>query len=253
MSETIQSKFSFIDEKIVSGNLRKDGKLVFSGLANGKLLVHEVNKKLCLRNYQHHKLQINSIDVAANLTDVLSCSNDLSLRIFNLSRTEPVLTFEKAHSDYVKVAKYIDENVILSGGFDKNIKLWDVRAGTKAVKSLLNQYIVNDLNILDETVFLSTAENFVNRWDLGTGKVLQQVNPIQSNIERLRVNNDRTRLFAFSPGEKFIKVLELNTLDTLFSLKFPKELSTFDISPNLEAYALAYTYIITIYVVMAKS
>jgi WD40 repeat protein len=62
------------------------------------------------------------------LTDLLSSSNDLSLRIFNLSRNDPILTFEKAHSDYIKTAKYLDENTIISGGFDKYIKIWDIRS-----------------------------------------------------------------------------------------------------------------------------
>jgi len=127
ISETTKSKFPYIDDRINCGNLRKDGKLIFSGLNNGKILVHEANKKLCIRNYNFHKLQINSLEVSSNLTDLLSSSNDLSIKIFNLSRNEPILSFDKAHTDYVKTAKYIDENTIISGGSDKYIKLWDIR------------------------------------------------------------------------------------------------------------------------------
>jgi WD40 repeat protein len=127
ISETTKSKFPYIDDRINCGNLRKDGKLIFSGLNNGKILVHEANKKLCIRNYNFHKLQINSLEVSSNLTDILSSSNDLSIKIFNLSRNEPILSFDKAHSDYVKTAKYIDEYTIISGGSDKYIKLWDIR------------------------------------------------------------------------------------------------------------------------------
>lgn len=127
ISQTIRSKYPLIDDKINCGNLRKDGKLIFSGLNNGKINVHESNKKLCIRNYNFHKLQVNSLEVSSNLTDLLSSSNDLSIKIFNLSRTEPVLSFDKAHTDYVKTAKYFDENTIISGGSDKYIKLWDIR------------------------------------------------------------------------------------------------------------------------------
>ena len=38
------------------------------------------------------------------------------------------MSFEKAHSDYVKIARYLDENTFVSGGFDKFIKIWDIRS-----------------------------------------------------------------------------------------------------------------------------
>ncbi len=104
-----------------------------------------------------------------------------------------------------------------------------------------NEFLVNDITVLNETTFLTTAENFINKWDIKTLKLIQQVNPIQNNIERIRVNSEKTRLFAFSPNEKFIKVLELENLKTLFSIKQPKELSSFDISQSMDVLALAYT------------
>jgi len=104
-----------------------------------------------------------------------------------------------------------------------------------------NEFLVNDITVLNETTFLTTAENFINKWDIKTLKLIQQVNPIQNNIERIRVNSEKTRLFAFSPNENFIKVLELENLKTLFSIKQPKELSCFDISQSMDVLALAYT------------
>ena len=73
-----------------------------------------------------------------------------------------------------------------------------------------------------------------------TFKLLQQVNPIQNNIEKIKVNSDKTRLFAVSPNEKFVKVLELDSLKNLFSLKFQKEITNFDISSKMDVYAVAY-------------
>ena len=80
----------------------------------------------------------------------------------------------------------------------------------------------------------------INKWDMKTFKLLQQVNPIQNNIEKIKVNSDKTRLFAVSPNEKFVKVLELDSLKNLFSLKFQKEITNFDISSKMDVYAVAY-------------
>ena len=73
-----------------------------------------------------------------------------------------------------------------------------------------------------------------------TFKMIQQVNPIQNNIEKIKVNSDKTRLFAISPNEKFVKVLELDSLKNLFSLKFQKEITNFDISSKMDVFAVAY-------------
>jgi WD40 repeat protein len=45
-----------------------------------------------------------------------------------LARQDPVLAFDKCHSDYIRVAKYRDEDTIITTGYDKLIKLWDLRA-----------------------------------------------------------------------------------------------------------------------------
>lgn len=76
---------------------------------------------------------------------------------------------------------------------------------------------------------------------------LNQVNPIQNNIVKLCCDNSntnggvKTRLFAISHGEKYIKVLELNSLKSLYSIKLKNDLSAFDISPGLDRFAVGFT------------
>ncbi len=71
--------------------------------------------------------------------------------------------------------------------------------------------------------------------------ILQKANPFQANINRLVCDRDQSRLFAICQNESFIKVLEMNTLRSLFNIKFNREVSCFDISSDLNRYAVGFT------------
>lgn len=77
--------------------------------------------------------------------------------------------------------------------------------------------------------------------------VVNQANPIQNNIVKLCCDNQdnkakiKTRLFTISHGEKFIKVLELNSLKNLYSIKVKNDISAFDISPDLDRFAVGFS------------
>lgn len=94
---------------------------------------------------------------------------------------------------------------------------------------------------MDSNRLLSTAENMINQWDLRSDSILQQANPFQANINKLVCDKAQSRLFAVCQNESFIKVLEMNTLRSLFNIKFNREVSCFDISADLNRYAVGFT------------
>jgi WD40 repeat protein len=78
-NDLMHTKYPFSNDQITCGNLRSDGKIIYSGLANGKVNVYEANKKIHLRGYKAHQLQVNSLDISASLTQFVTASNDLVL------------------------------------------------------------------------------------------------------------------------------------------------------------------------------
>jgi hypothetical protein len=71
--------------------------------------------------------------------------------------------------------------------------------------------------------------------------VITEANPIQGSINKLLSDRDHTRLFTICYNETFIKVLECESLKNLFTIRFPKEISCFDISADMNRYAVGYT------------
>ena len=110
-----------------------------------------------------------------------------------------------------------------------------------------NVNINHDILTINEECFISTAENLLNFWDIRMDNVLNQANPIQNNIVKLCSDNGntkgaaKTRLFTVSHGEKFIKVLELNSLKSLYSVKLKNDISAFDIAPQLDRFAVGFS------------
>jgi WD40 repeat protein len=245
VNDRVVSKYPQATDLINVGNIRQDGKLIYTGLTNGKINIYEASKKNMLRSFNSHKLQVNSIDISQNLVNLVTSSNDLSFKIFDLAKLDPVISYDKAHGDYIKSCKYFDEQLILSGGCDKKIKLWDLRHDTKSPVQIFNNInICNEILVLkSKEKFLSTSENFINIFDIRNSKGISQANPVQGNINRLISNDIESRLFVVSSNENFVKVLDMDQLSmkSLYSIKFSKEISCFDISKDMNRYAVAYT------------
>jgi WD40 repeat protein len=72
-------------------------------------------------------IQVNFVEFSPSLTQLATCSNDLSILIYNLSQNEPFSKLKNAHSDYIRCVRYLDENTVITGSLDKTIKLWDIR------------------------------------------------------------------------------------------------------------------------------
>lgn len=213
-SSKLITKFPNISETITIGEFRSDGKVVFSGTESGAIVVHDVLNKNCLRKYSSHKLQVNSLSIASNLVSFISTSNDCSFKLFDLSRTKPICEYLKAHEDYIRISKYVNDNIILTGGYDKLIKQWDLRIDNTSSPSLIynNKNICDDILVINDFNFISTSDNRLMLFDIRKSSEISSVIPIQSNIAKLISDEKQSRLFIFAPNESFIKVLELKDL-----------------------------------------
>ena len=76
MNNTI-SKYPLCNMNITAGNIRRDGRIIAVGLVNGKVNVYEASKKLVLKSFFNHKLQINSLEFSDNMINFITCSNDM--------------------------------------------------------------------------------------------------------------------------------------------------------------------------------
>ena len=88
-------------------------------------------------------------------------------------------TGEPGHSNRVFALKFDkdDENMLLSGGWDNKVKIWDIRMGA-AVRSIYGPYICGDaLDIHDGYVLTGSwrGDKQLQMWDVGTSELVDDL------------------------------------------------------------------------------
>jgi len=78
-----------------------------------------------------HKRWINHVIWVEKRNYIVTCSNDMKIKIFSVSnqgkQLKPLTTF-RGHTNLVRCIKYIDsEDLLVSAGDDPDIKLWDLK------------------------------------------------------------------------------------------------------------------------------
>jgi COMPASS component SWD3 len=83
------------------------------------------------------------------------------------------------HSNRVFSLKYFpsDENILLSGGWDNTVQIWDVRANA-SVRSIFGPHLCGDaMDVHKNTILTGSwrSENPLELWDFGSGKLIESV------------------------------------------------------------------------------
>lgn len=92
---------------------------------------------------------------------------------------EHVITPEAGHGRKVFALRFhpFDDNIFLTGGWDRCIKVWDVRAD-QIVRAIHGPYICGDGIDIWEDVVLSAswvAHNALQIWDFSSGRLLEMI------------------------------------------------------------------------------
>ena len=86
---------------------------------------------------------------------------------------------EPGHSLRIFCAKFVkeEENLIISGGWDKTIKIWDGRSGD-VVRNICGPFICGDAIDMHDGYILSGSYHDVNQlqlWEFSTGKFCEEI------------------------------------------------------------------------------
>ena len=106
----------------------------------------QTKKRLTLRKYTTHKHAINSIAFHSNKVNLATCADEPNVNIWELALQEPLLTLEDCHDDYVKHVEYHDNDTLMTSGYDKCVKLWDVKG--KFIFIIIASYTSKSTTIL---------------------------------------------------------------------------------------------------------
>jgi mRNA export factor len=103
-------------------------------------------------------------DYNLNGTDFVTGDSDGIVRVYDEQTRQLKVVYEgggtgaAGHKMKVNCVKWVDENLIVSGGWDKTIKVWDIREPAP-IRSIFGPYVAADsLDVQDGVILAGSNE-----------------------------------------------------------------------------------------------
>lgn len=144
------------------------GGLLAYGDSKGEIKVKESTKKLYLKNFTHHTKAVYALDFVPKSSYLVAASDDLSLSYMDYAIGRANHKLNKAHSDFIRSVQCFQTSpdMILSGSYDKSVKVFDVREGAKAKLIFKTDAEVEDLKLYNADInFVTVGDRFVRFLD----------------------------------------------------------------------------------------
>ncbi|KAJ8106434.1 hypothetical protein OPT61_g9541 [Boeremia exigua] len=152
----------------------------------------------------------------------MSCSDDRTVRLWDLPSDTSITTFE-GHQDYVRTGTFMpaQSGLLVSGSYDQTVRLWDSRAGGKAVMVFKHQHPIETvLPMPSGTAVLATSDNAISVLDIVAAKPIHMLRNHQKAVTALSLANNGSRLLSGSL-DGHVKVFETSGWNVVGGLKYP--------------------------------
>lgn len=155
----------------------------------------------CLHAFEDNENQVYALDYNDEGTQFATAGKDTCIRLYDEATKTKILTLSgdsisnysntsPGHSNRVFSVKFThDEHLLLSGGWDNTVHIWDTRQGG-AVRTLYGPHICGDaLDIKGNEIVTGSYRHYdqLELWDFGSG---ERINTIPWNIGQSNVDAD---------------------------------------------------------------
>ncbi|KXZ44237.1 hypothetical protein GPECTOR_70g467 [Gonium pectorale] len=230
-----------------SGCFRSDGKLVVAGGQDGIVQVFDSNSRSVLRQFKAHKRSTRVARFSPDKLHVLSGSDDVTVRWWDVSSGTQVLRLD-GHSDYVRSAAVspASTDTWASGGYDHTVRLWDVRTGGAAQMILDHGAPVEDVAFFPSgSLAVSAGGNYLCVWDLVSGgRLLKRLTNFQKTVTCVLLSPfagpDSTAAPRMLAGslDGHVKIFELDSFQVTAVSKYPAPVLSLGLSPDCRLLAV---------------
>ena len=120
---------SKVGPEITSLAFNDRGGLMAYSDTKGEIKLKEIAKKLYIRNFTNHSKAVYALDFIPKSTLLVSGGDDLMAQVMDFATGRVMHSIKNQHTDFIRTVMSFESqpNIVLTGSFDKKVKLFDLR------------------------------------------------------------------------------------------------------------------------------
>ncbi|KAI5359509.1 Putative U3 small nucleolar RNA-associated protein [Septoria linicola] len=227
-----------VDDTARSGVLRRDGRILLAGGDSGIVQAFDTGSRAILRQWRGefaHKLPVHVVRWSPNvLTDLMSCSDDRTVRVWDLTEDAARWT-GVGHEDYVRSGGYLPGqggNMIVSGSYDQTVRIWDTRQqGGRSALTFKFGNKVEDILTLNSASLAVAAGNEVSIVNLVAGQAEHVIRSHQKDVMSLSSAQNGTRILT-GGLDGHVKIHNTASWEVVAAFKYPSPILSLAVVPG---------------------
>lgn len=113
------------DNRIMSVDISKDGKLLVSGDQSGKIVIWDFDNNKILKTLNYHKGLINSLKISPDGNYIVSGGNEKKVFVYDIKTDSVIHTFTDHKADITDIEFSPDGRILVTASGDKTIKVYN--------------------------------------------------------------------------------------------------------------------------------
>ncbi|GBP34413.1 U3 small nucleolar RNA-associated protein 15 homolog [Eumeta japonica] len=217
------------------GCFRSDGRLLVAGSEESAIKLFDVQSKNVLRIFTGHTAPVHRTFFTKDKVKIISFSDDKSVGLWDIATETKILTFSE-HNDYVRAGSPspISPDLILSGGYDNILKLYDCRQQGAVLTVNHGSPVESTLFLPSGGIFISAGGTEIKVWDiLNGGKLLANISQHHKTVTTLRLASNNSRLMSASL-DRHVKIYDIANFNVVHNIDYPNAILSMAISDNDE-------------------
>ncbi|KAI8371348.1 WD40-repeat-containing domain protein [Radiomyces spectabilis] len=179
-----------------------DGREIVSGSSDNTLRIWDTETAECLDILEGHRSRIWDLSSTVQGDFVASASGDGTVKIWNLSSTKASCanTLNGHAGDVYSVKYHPNQEHVVTGGYDKTVRLFDVNTGAIVKTFPGHQLAVTKtiFNPLGNLVISGSKDNTIKFWDIVSGLCIRTISSHLGEVTSVEMNSSGTLLLSSS-------------------------------------------------------
>ncbi|CAO3702626.1 unnamed protein product [Rhizopus stolonifer] len=191
------------------------------------------SSRAILRTFRGHELPTQVTQFTINKSNILSASDDKTVRLWDIPTGNSVNVFEE-HEDYVRAGVVSQENpnLVISGAYDQTVKLWDMRQPESAMTMNHGAPVESLLIYPNGGAVVSSGGPTVKVWDLlSGGRCIHTLSNFQKTVTSMCFDGTASRLVTGSL-DQHVKIFDVQDYKVVHSVKYPAPILSVGLSPD---------------------